>query len=140
MLIAPAMRRRLHAALFATLLLGSADPLFAQSNDGAELLPPRLTENAEPIFPNEEKARGETATVTLTLDIDETGQVIRAVVTTSGGAAFDAAALEASNRLRFSPATRGGKPIKAKIPFQFTFAQAPQPEQAPENSNRGWSN
>ncbi|MET0592492.1 MAG: TonB family protein, partial [Polyangiaceae bacterium] len=134
------MRRRLHAALFATLLLGSADPIFAQGNDSAELVPPHLTENAEPIFPNEEKARGETATVILALDVDETGQVSRAVVTTSGGPAFDAAAVEASTRLRFSPATRGGKPIKAKIPFQFTFAQSPELEPAPAPAPASGSN
>src|SRR5262245_52163739 len=123
--------RRLHAALLAFLVLCSADPLFAQEAKDSELSPPRLTESVEPQFPPEEKARGATATVVLTLDIDDEGRVGRAVVATSGGAAFDAAALEAANRLRFAPATRGGRPIRSKIPFQFAFNLAPE-ERAPE--------
>jgi TonB family protein len=87
-----------------------------------------LTENAEPAYPRDEKARGEGATVILMLEIDDAGRVSRAVVTTSGGGAFDDAAMEAATRLRFLPATRGGRPIRAKIPFQFTFAHTAEPE------------
>jgi TonB family protein len=130
MRIAPVVRRRLHAALFTLVCLGSADPIFAQASDATELVPPRLTENAEPEYPRDPKARGEGANVTLLLEIDETGRVTRAVVATSGGAAFDDAAIEASTRLRFAPATRGGRPIRSKIPFQFTFAQPAEPEGA----------
>ena len=118
--------RRLSAALFAFVFLCSSDPLFAQEKKDAELSPPRLTENVEPQYPADEKARGTTATVVLTLDIDDEGRVSRAVVATSGGAAFDAAALEAAERLRFAPATRAGRAIRSKIPFQFAFTLAPQ--------------
>jgi TonB family protein len=89
-----------------------------------------VTETAAPEYPPEEKARGASATVALMLDIDDEGRVGRAVVTSSGGAAFDAAAMQAASRLRFAPATRAGRPIRSKIPFQFAFALAP-PETAP---------
>jgi TonB family protein len=124
MLIGPSPARRLSAALFALVFLCSAEPLFAQGANDAELSPPRLTETVEPEYPPEEKARGTTATVVLTLDIDDEGRVSHAVVATSAGAAFDAAALEAAARLHFAPATRGGRPIRSKIPFQFAFALA----------------
>jgi TonB family protein len=120
-----------------------AGPLFAQGADASQLVPPRLSETVEPAYPPEEKARGATATVVLLLDIDDAGSVGHAVVTTSGGASFDAAALEAAARLRFAPATRAGRPIRSKIPFQFAFALAPTappaPEAAPPAPSRGES-
>ncbi len=94
----------------------------------SELSPPRLTSDAEPIYPEEKKASAERASVTLTLSIDARGVVTDAKVTASAGEAFDAAALEAAKRLVFEPARRDGEPIAARIPFTFAFAyEAPPP-------------
>lgn len=114
-------QRRLHAALVSLVLLGSADSILAQSTAAPDLVPPRLVENVDPEYPVEEKARAGAATVVLLLEIDEAGHVARVTVTTSGGPHFDAAALQAAERLSFAPATRSGRAIRAKIPFQFTF-------------------
>ena len=124
--IAPSSKRRLYAALFTLIVLGSVEPLFAQGADASELVPPRLLETALPEYPPEEKARGAVAIVVLMLDIDDGGRVTRALVTTSGGPSFDSAALAAAARLHFAPASRAGGPIRSKIPFQFAFTLAPE--------------
>jgi TonB family protein len=72
--------------------------------------------------------------VGLVLTLDAEGHVNDATVSESGGAAFDAAALDASKRLVFSPALQGETPVAAKIPFRFEFALAPaavEPAPAP---------
>jgi TonB family protein len=85
------------------------------------LVPPKLKTYAEPVYPKEKLDKGVKASVVVELTIDATGKVTAAKVTTSGGDDFDAAALEAAPRLVFEPATKGGKPIPAKIPFKFDF-------------------
>jgi TonB family protein len=120
--VALSSRRRFCAALFLLALLLAPLPIFAQATNAEALVAPRLIETVEPEYPVEEKARGETAIVVLMLEIDDGGRVERAVVTTSAGASFDGAALAAAARLRFLPATRTGRPIASKIPFQFAFS------------------
>jgi len=132
--IARTSQRRLHAALVSLVLLGSADPILAQGAPAPDLVPPQLVENVEPEYPAEEKARAATTTVVLLLEIDEAGHVARVTVTTSAGPHFDAAAQRAAERLSFAPATRSGRAIRAKIPFQFTFAFEPE-ETAPPPAN-----
>ncbi|HMI86744.1 MAG TPA: TonB family protein [Polyangiaceae bacterium] len=138
MLIGPSSKRRLCAALFAIVIVGSAERALAQGAAAAELLPPRVLETVEPQYPPGQEASGATAVVVLMLDIDDEGHVTRAVVTTSGGAPFDTEALAAAPRLRFAPATRGGRPIRSKIPFQFAFAaakkEAPQTPPGPDTA------
>ena len=57
--------------------------------------------------------------------------VTNTTVLESAGAEFDAAALAAAARLRFSPATRDGEAIPAAIPFRFDFEEPPPPAPAP---------
>lgn len=84
-------------------------------------VPPKLKNKVDPVYPKEKLEKGERATVKVELTIDATGKVINAKVTDSGGAEFDAAALEAAAKLTFDPATVDGKPVTAKIPYRFTF-------------------
>jgi len=96
------------------------------------LTPPRLLESVEPVYPEAERQSARAASVGLVLTLDAEGHVTDAAVTESGGAAFDAAALEAAPRLVFAPALNGETPIPAKIPFRFEFAiQAPPPPPPP---------
>jgi len=85
------------------------------------LVAPRLKTYADPVYPKDQLEKGVKSVVVLELSVDATGAVTKATVTESGGADFDAAALEAAPRLVFDPATRDGKPIPAKIPFRYTF-------------------
>jgi len=65
------------------------------------------------------------AEVALTLTIDATGVVTRAVVETPAGHGFDEVAVAAAQRLVFDPAMRDGKPVAARIRFVYHFAPPP---------------
>ncbi len=95
------------------------------------MTPPRLLQSVEPSYPESERQSGRAASVLLTLTLDTEGRVTDAVVAESGGAAFDASALEAAKQLSFTPALSGDTPVAAKIPFRFDFALA-APPRAPE--------
>ncbi|MGZ3454170.1 MAG: TonB family protein [Polyangiales bacterium] len=110
------------AAIVALSALFVAPATRADDKPSVVLVPPQLLEDATPEYPAGKKASGESANVVVTLIIDATGKVTDAVVATSGGQAFDDAALVAAKKLVFSPATRDDKPIPAKISYTFTFA------------------
>jgi TonB family protein len=65
------------------------------------------------------------AQVTLTLTIDAAGAVTDAVVLTPAGHGFDEAAVAAAHKLEFSPATKDGKAVAAKIKFVYNFVPPP---------------
>jgi TonB family protein len=103
----------------------------SQGESAAELVPPRLVQSVDPVYPEGERASGRGARVELALTLDAEGRVENAEVKTSGGEAFDQAALEAARRLVFEPARRGAVAIPAKIPFTFAFElAAPSPPAA----------
>jgi TonB family protein len=82
---------------------------------------PKLATFVEAAYPEAERASGRTATVVLEIAISATGAVDDALVTESGGAAFDAAALDAVRRFVFEPAELDGKPAPVKITYRYTF-------------------
>lgn len=96
-------------------------PADASPPKPAGAVPPKVKAKVEPVYPPEKLAAGEKAIVKLELTIDATGKVTNATVVESGGAEFDASALEAAAKLSFEPATVDGKPVVAKIPYRFTF-------------------
>jgi protein TonB len=60
--------------------------------------------------------------VTISAFIDETGVVVSAeVLSSSGHAVLDQAALDAVRRALFDPAERGARPVSSRliIPFRF---------------------
>jgi TonB family protein len=120
-------RARITSVLAIVAALSTSVSAVAQTTDEAKpsLVAPKIVTTVEPIYPEAKKASGVTATVVLTLTVDKTGKVVDAIVATSGGDEFDAAALEAAKQLVFDPATKSGAPIVAKIPWTFTFAVAP---------------
>jgi TonB family protein len=90
------------------------------------VVPATLTGEPAIPFPPELYARHIEGEVILYLVVDSTGATMRdstRVASSSGQAAFDAAALEAAAALRFHPATRGGVPVSApiQIPIRFTL-------------------
>ncbi|WP_437294854.1 TonB family protein [Sorangium sp. So ce426] len=100
---------------------------------------PQILEHVDPEYPPERLAEGIDTTVTLFVTVEKDGTVSDAVVAESGGAAFDDAAMKAVRRWRFSPAMRGGAPLRARIRVPFHFAPgpheqepAPAPAEAPE--------
>ena len=70
------------------------------------------------------------ADVTLIVTLDASGDVTDVKIASSGGPAFDEAAVEAVRKWTFSPATKDGKPFPARIKIPFHFA-APAPAPPP---------
>jgi TonB family protein len=83
--------------------------------------PPKLVTFVEAPYPEAERASGKTATVTLQVAISAKGTVDEVAVTESGGAAFDAAAVQAVKQFVFSPAEIDDKPAPVKILYRYTF-------------------
>lgn len=76
--------------------------------------------------------------VMLYLVVDTTGAVVRdstRIAVSSGEAAFDAAALQAAQSLRFTPARQGAAPVVApiQVPIRFTL---PDSLLSPKDSSR----
>lgn len=126
-----AARRIRRAQRWAALLTLAFSTVSTEAFAQGELTPPRVTTNVEPQYPAEKKGSGEAAVVVVDLAIDATGKVTDAKIRTSGGDAFDAAALEAAKILVFEPAKRGETPIPSKIPYRFEFAAEKAPEPPP---------
>jgi TonB family protein len=114
------------AALAAALLLPAAaraQPQPAgQPAPGPRLTrPPRLAQFVEAPWPAGAQGRREGTTVVLRLTISATGTVEEAVVTESGGADFDAAAVAAARRFVFEPAEVDGRPSPIRILYRYAF-------------------
>ena len=82
---------------------------------------PQLLEAPPAAYPPERLARGETADVACSVDIDEHGAVTQVVVEQPVAPDFDAAAVEAIRRFRFSPAEIDGQPAAVRIRYVYHF-------------------
>lgn len=119
------MNRRILPTLSCSLaLLLGAGALHAEP----KLVAPQIVTNVTPPYPASKAGSGEKVSVQLLLTVDASGKVTEVSVTKSGGEAFDEAAKEAAKGLVFTPATKDGAPIPAKIPFTFSFAEADKPK------------
>jgi TonB family protein len=84
-----------------------------------ELTPPQVTKFVSADRPAD--AGDDAAVVELDLTIAADGTLTNAVVVSSAGEAFDAAALEAVRKFVFAPARRGDKPVPARIRYRYVF-------------------
>jgi TonB family protein len=113
----------------------AASPALAQKQpprpDGGNVTPPSVLEHVDAVYPPGKLQQGVDTTVEVLITVERDGTVSGAKIGTSGGADFDAAALTAIRRWRFSPATRDGKPLRASISVPFHFAPDPHPPVAP---------
>jgi TonB family protein len=89
---------------------------------------PKLVKFVEASYPKEEESKGLAASVTLEIALTDAGLVAEARVVTSGGPAFDAAALAAVKQFAFTPAEFDDKPAPVKITYRYDFVlkQAPK--------------
>ncbi|CAN5560014.1 TonB-dependent receptor [soil metagenome] len=67
----------------------------------------------------------ETVTVVLILTLDATGKVTDARVETPVGHGFDEVALEAAKQVEFTPATKDGTAVAAKVKHKYVFPPPP---------------
>ncbi|MCE9578329.1 MAG: TonB family protein [Deltaproteobacteria bacterium] len=114
--------------LWVAIALALASPVasrsIARAGDAAAPVltrPPALVHFVEAEYPPDAKAAGTQASVVLQVDIAADGHVTAATVQTSGGAAFDAAAVAAVLQFGFTPAEVDGKPSPIRILYQYDF-------------------
>lgn len=107
----------------------AAPPASAQA---ADLVPPEVVSKVEPIYP-----RGETkdanVVVEVVVGVDGSVEDVKPI---DGDPAFAEAALAAARQYRFKPASRGGRPIRARVRVAVSFTvtverKAAEPERAP---------
>jgi len=118
---------------FQALTVGAAAASFCFAAFAQEVVPPQPIDTPAAVAPP-----GATtgAIVGLLVTVGPDGTVQDAAVDVSGGAAFDAAALDAVKKWRFRPALRNGVPFAARvrIPFRFVPEGAAAPAGTPGTS------
>lgn len=104
--------------LFASLCL----PLHAAKTN------PQVLEGKSPAYPEELKRQGTTGEARIRAQIDATGAVVGASVSSATHEAFGAAALAAVRAWRFKPAEENGVPVATSvtIPLQFKLSMKEQ--------------
>ena len=84
--------------------------------------PPQRVEVVEPVYPEIARELHAQGTVLVQVTVDETGQVIDAVVVESTTIeALEQAALKAARASQFKPAKQRDVPVKARIVIPFRF-------------------
>ncbi len=84
--------------------------------------PPTPVNKLPPTYPSSLLSKGIGGRVLVTCSVDETGRVIgTSIKQSSGHPDLDKAAINAVNKWKFKPATKGGRKIKATcvVPFNF---------------------
>lgn len=83
--------------------------------------------NRKPVYPAVARRRGMEGRVLLVVEVGQDGRVCDVVIKKSSGfELLDKAAFKAVRKWRFSPATRGGRPVKARleVPIRFSLKDA----------------
>jgi TonB family protein len=126
------MRRAARSASILALLV-LAQPSIARAQDllapseTPEPPPPTTHTSTAPVLeafveaPHPVGHETEASTVLLTIVVAADGSVESVEVVESGGAEFDVAAMEAAHRFHFTPATRDGVAIRARIRYRYAF-------------------
>ncbi|HEY2746530.1 MAG TPA: TonB family protein, partial [Polyangia bacterium] len=97
--------------------------------------PPHLVRFIEAEAPPELAERREVSVI-LTIDVDETGKVVKVDVAHSGGQSFDDAAVDAARQFVFAPGEAGGKPVPVRITYEYRFLFKAPPPPAPPRANQ----
>jgi protein TonB len=83
--------------------------------------PARRASGPSPVYPDAARADGIEGDVRLELIVGRTGVVESARVVRGIGHGLDDAALRASRKFRFTPATRGGHPVRVRMGWSMQF-------------------
>ncbi len=97
-------------------------PAFTVEPDSApSLLAQPGIEEMRALYPEAARRAGLEGDVKLELEVSATGEVTGSRVVRSAGNGFDEVAQRLVRRFRFRPATRGGKPVPAVVPWTYKF-------------------
>jgi len=101
---------------------GPDAPAYAIEPDSAPSLiaQPDLSE-MRALYPDAARRSGLEGNVQLELDVSASGEVTGSRVVRSAGNGFVEVAQKLVRRFRFRPATRGGKPVPATVPWTYKF-------------------
>lgn len=105
-------------------------PKKQQPIEQEELVAPKLERFVDAAYPEEAKKLGLDGEVDLVIDVDARGNVTSVSVSRGAGSGFDEAAIDAARQFVFAPATRGGKPIAARILYRYAFTLERAPAEA----------
>ena len=104
-------------ALFAAAASVRADSAFDEA--------PTPLRTQAPVYPDSLRREGISGLVSISVSIDESGNVASTSVSKSSNPAFDQAALDAVARWKFKPAKKAGQPVAVTVvlPVRFNNAQ-----------------
>ena len=104
-------------ALFAAAVSVRADSAFDEA--------PMPLRTQAPVYPDSLRREGISGLVSISVSIDESGNVASTSVSKSSNPAFDQAALDAVARWKFKPAKKAGQPVAVTVvlPVRFNNAQ-----------------
>ena len=88
---------------------------------GPGVTPPRRIEGAPASYPEVARRRRLQGSVTVSMIVDEQGEVIDPSVVESGGDVLDEAVLEAVRGWRFEPARKDGRAVRVRWTFRQTY-------------------
>ena len=111
--------RHLRSLLVCTALV-FAGAAYAQESTFDE--PPMPTKTVPPTYPNALKNDGISGMVTMSLTVDEKGNVANAVVKKSTRPEFEQPAIDAVSRWKFEPAKKDGKPVAVQVVIPVKFS------------------
>jgi len=84
--------------------------------------PPMPSKTVPPVYPSALKSEGVSGMVTMSILVDEKGNVQNATVKKSTRPEFEQPAIDAVQKWKFEPAKKDGKPVAVQvmIPLKFT--------------------
>ena len=111
------MKTKLLILLIVALGLGRVCGLAAEGTE-----PPVPVRTVPPVYPDEMRRQGTSGVVTVSILIDEKGNVTEPKVVKTSHEAFSQPALDALARWKFKPAKQDGAAVamRVSIPIQFT--------------------
>ena len=107
--------------VLALLALGSTSLLAAGSATSSSDRPATVVASATPVYPYLLRHAGATAEVTVMFTVNAKGAVTKATIVDSNNFEFNAASLKAIRKWTFTPATKNGQAVEARLKQTFTF-------------------
>lgn len=116
----PTMKNHMVLRLFAVLAaMMAATFSFAQESKFDE--PPMPSKTVAPNYPSELKREGVVGMVTLSILVDEKGNVQNPIIKKSSRPEFEKPALDAVSKWKFEPAKKDGKPVAVQVVIPMKF-------------------
>ena len=103
------------------LLLVSSSPLLAGEATLSSDRPATVVASASPVYPYLLRHAGATAEVTVLFTVNASGTVTKASIIDSNNFEFNAVSLDAIRKWTFTPATKNGQAVEARLKQTFTF-------------------